>query len=191
MKKNIILVVFCFFCLNVSFAETGNTAGLALLEDIGARSIGISGACSSLSGDISYFIYNPASLVGLKNSQLVIMYYNIGLTDINSGSITYNENIGEKILGLNIFYLNAGKMDLNSIDGSSKTVTSEQDIVGRLGLAIPLGEKINLGISAKIFPPTLNTSVSSSKGKSSTAPFLFKQYSLMDSMFIQVWVKCF
>src|SRR5688572_19914626 len=49
--------------------------------------------------------------------------------------------------------------------------------------AIPPSKSERL-VSANIFPPTLNTSVSASKGKPSVTPFLEMQYSRNSSIFM-------
>ena len=155
MKKLYFVMILVFVCSISGFAGSGNTSGVVLLEPLGARSIGLSGACSSLSGDVTFLHYNPASLSDLKIQEISLLYYNSGTTGINYGSITYGQSVGFGNAAISVAYLNAGEMDLNFIDGSTATVISESDIIGSVSIGIPLGDKLSIGASAKALYSTL------------------------------------
>ncbi len=155
MNKNTVLLVAMFLFKGVSAAAMGNAAGYVLLEDIGARGAGLAGACTSFSGDITLLRYNPASIYDIRDAQLSSIYYNSGMTGMNFGSITYGQNIGIGVLGLNLAYLDGGVMELNSSDGSTLNVASEQDLMGSVSLGIPMGNKLGLGASIKLLSSTL------------------------------------
>jgi len=154
-KLRIFAVVLSFLFKGICFAGSGNTSGVVLLEDIGAKGAGLVGACSSLTGDITLLRYNPASIADMNSAQLSALYYNSGTTGINYGSITYGMPVGIGVLGLNVSYLNGGEMELNFIDGSTTNVLSEQDIAGSVSLGIPLGDKMCIGASVKALSSTL------------------------------------
>ncbi|MFH1823659.1 MAG: PorV/PorQ family protein [Candidatus Firestonebacteria bacterium] len=162
MKKSLILIVFVVFNCNFVFAGAGATSGGVLLEPLGARSVGLGGACSSLTEDVTFLHYNPASLVGLKVSEISVLYYNSGTTGMNYGSITYGQPIGFGNAGISVAYLNGGEMELNFIDGSTTNVISEQDVRGTISIGIPFGEKLGLGASAKVLYSSLVNSRSAS-----------------------------
>lgn len=149
MKKVIIFLAVVFIGSTV-YGGAGNSSGFALQEDLGARSVGLAGACSSLSGDVIFMHYNPASLAEMTDPQLSVLFYNSGLTGINYMSVTYGQEFEKMgILGISIAYLNGGQMDLNYIDGSTATVTSEQDIVANVSMGFNVSRELNAGLSLK------------------------------------------
>src|SRR3989339_186379 len=156
MKIKVFIMVLIFLFNGVCFAGSGNTSGNVLLEDIGARSVGLAGACTSLSGDVILMHYNPASLADITDPQLAAMFYNSGLTGVNYISVAYGQKFGKiGTFGICVGYLDGGQMDLNYTDGITATVTSEQDIVANVSMGINLSRKINAGVSLKGMYSTL------------------------------------
>ena len=156
MKTFAFAFIFVVLVNKFCAAASGNTSGSGiLLEDIGAKGGGLFGACSSFTGDITLLRYNPAGITDLNAAQLSAFYYNSGTTGINYGSITYGQNIGAGVIGLNISYLNGGDMELNLINGTTANVISEQDISGSVSLGVPLGKKLSIGASIKALSSTL------------------------------------
>jgi len=51
--------------------------------------------------------------------------------------------------------MDGGAMDLNSLDGTSVIVSSEQDIMGSVTFGLPLGNKLGIGASLKALSSTL------------------------------------
>lgn len=152
IKTIFMLVVICVS----SCTGTGNSAGFALQEDLGARTVGLAGACASLSGDVILMHYNPSALAEISDPQLAAMFYTSGLTGVSYISVAYAQKLGKiGTFGVSIGYLDAGQMDLNFIDGTTTTVTSEQDIVANVSMGVNLTKKISAGASLKGMYSTL------------------------------------
>jgi|GEM_PF-1139361 len=150
MKKIFFVLFLSFYCSCSAFAGVGTTTGLVLLEPLDARSVGLGGACASLDGYAAYLYYNPASLGTLTNAQFLCYFHNSSVIGINQGSITFAyplKSIGT--FGIDVVYLNAGKMEVNFPDGTSSEVISEQDFTGTISFGKTIFTNWNVGLNAK------------------------------------------
>lgn len=157
--KIIKAIVAAIFICGSAYGSAGNSSGFVLQEDLGARSVGLAGACTSLSGEVILMHYNPASLAEITEPQMATLFYNSGLTGVNFITVSFAQKLGKiGTFGVSIGYLDAGQMDLNFIDGSTVTVTSEQDILATASLGVNVAKRINAGLSLKgLYSTLINT----------------------------------
>lgn len=99
--------------------------------------------------------YNPAGLILVTDRELSLMYLK-GMVDENYAFAGYNQPV-KKIgtIGVSVIYYDGGSIELNFVDGTSKTLKAEQDYIVTLAYSKNIIEKILVGAGVKIIQSSL------------------------------------
>ena len=68
----IFILVFCFPLMSQTVSKTGTTAAQFLKIGIGARALGMGGAYSAVSNDVTALYWNPAGLSSSKKNGIIL-----------------------------------------------------------------------------------------------------------------------
>ena len=74
----IVIIVFCFPLMSQNVSKTGTTAAQFLKIGIGARALGMGGAYSAVSNDVTALYWNPAGLSSSKKNGIILDHQEIG-----------------------------------------------------------------------------------------------------------------
>lgn len=154
-KNSLILFGFLFLTFKLVWAGEGTSSLRILNFDIGARQIGMGGAFVSIADDVNTIHYNPAGLTLITDRELSFMYLK-GMVDENYAFAGYSQPV-KKIgtIGASIIHYDGGNIELNFVDGTSKTLKAEQDYVVTLSYSRSIHERISIGLGAKIIQSSL------------------------------------
>ncbi len=106
------LFIGLFICLSAAIGEGSGTTGFEVLSwDLGARSAGMAGAFTAISGDLHGLAYNPASCYDTEDRFAALTYHRMML-DIQGGFFAFHKHLpGQKRITVGIRYVNYGQMD--------------------------------------------------------------------------------
>ncbi|OGS43159.1 MAG: hypothetical protein A2539_08545 [Elusimicrobia bacterium RIFOXYD2_FULL_34_15] len=148
-------LTFNFLYLTHLKADIGKTGASFLLEDVSARTVGMGSAFCAVSDDAGLISVNPAGLNYIINPELTTMYRK-GLIDSYYGFAGFVYPVLPKAtLSLGALVFDGGDIDINYLDGTSRTVKLAQDMAISLGLGSNIGEYVFLGGNAKIIKSKL------------------------------------
>ena len=149
----LLLTAYCLLlttnCLYAS--GTGTTAGVIMLDTVGSRNFALGGAFTSVSGDAYSMFANPAGLADISKKQLS-SYFVQGQNDDYRAALVYDQWLLTDMksgLGLGIYNLNGGKMDINFADGTSQNVISQSDYLVTLSWGGYTARNFMLGYTVK------------------------------------------
>jgi hypothetical protein len=178
MKPIAITVVLCLLLFSTSYAT--KLAGEFLATGFGARALGMGGAFASIADDASAVYWNPAGLVQLEQSQVLLMHSERfgNLVDYNTVSFTRplsREPGRETAGGISIVWLNVSDIAFTShlnepgvdfIDSDGDGAwdpgerrlwrpdrvrwESDNEIAGYLSYSKRMGPRTSIGLNAKI-----------------------------------------
>ena len=131
-------------------AEPGLTAATTLQKPLGARAIAMGEAYVAADGGVDSMGYNPAGLLSLKRPVLETTYTN-GLANDNFSFTGYAHPLPLGTISAGAIYYDAGTIQLNLSDGTNENRKAQQDLVGLMGLSVPLGESLAAGMIAKFY----------------------------------------
>ncbi|MDD5686671.1 MAG: PorV/PorQ family protein [Elusimicrobia bacterium] len=146
-----IFITFYFLIPTSCFSAAAGTSGARILnQTISARVAGMGEAFVAVCDDANALYYNPAGLVNIENNEISSMYLR-GRVDENYGLIgwvgTPSVRIGS--FGASFLYYDGGNFEWNNLDGTSRNVKAQQDIVGTIGYGREIFNNFSLGINAK------------------------------------------
>ncbi|MBI5241668.1 MAG: PorV/PorQ family protein [Elusimicrobia bacterium] len=131
-------------------AEPGGTAAATLRRPLTARPVGMGEAFAAVDGGLDSLGYNPAGAGRLKKPELGTSYLR-GAAGDDFGFLGYSHPFPLATLTGAMVYYNAGTIELNLSDGTRGPRTAQQDMVGLLSAALPLGAGLCLGGTAKFY----------------------------------------
>jgi nucleoid-associated protein YgaU len=133
--------------------RNGASSALILVRPTTARALGLSGALTSDSDDISAFAYNPATLASLKRADAAALYEK-GMADDRFSALSFGTPVrGNVALGASAAYYDGGTFDL--FDGvTHRNVDAKRDLVASVGAARRLS-LFSAGVSAKYISSSL------------------------------------
>ena len=135
-----------------STSKVGTTAGQFLKIGVGARAIGMGGAQSAVTGDISSIYWNPAALSRLSTSGELTFNHVNWLADIKYDFAAGVMPIGELgTFGLSIISLRVPEENVRTIDfpdGDGRQWDASSFAVA-LSYARNLTDKFSIGFNAK------------------------------------------
>lgn len=149
--------------LSVSTAAAqgaGSTGAQVLQFSAGSRAGALSGAYAG-AADIDALFYNPAGAAAVKYG--AALAYETFVEEITLGSFAGAVSLGRFTFGLSGLYLDAGSIDeivpAPEFGGQTGTATgksiSAAEGIARLSLAMPVGERLRLGLSAGMLSNTI------------------------------------
>ena len=145
---------------NVDVVTKVATAAANWLKlETGTRAIGMSGAYTAAGDDVSGIPYNPASVAFIDNQQAFLSQTKY-IADISYSVLGYGRNMsGTDFLGLHIFALDSGPMDITTLDEPEGT--GEQfkmtGICIRGTYARRLTDRLRIGFTGKFIREDIHT----------------------------------
>ena len=160
MSKNIAKIaglILCLLYLNVlAFAGTTNSAVFLRIVS-SARTAGIGGVGTAISGDVSNIEQNPASLYWVDKKQIVLAH-NEWFEGIRSEYMAYSYPISESaVLAISGKYLYIDDMNRTDSSGNSTGKFSSNDSVYSLTFTKRFGYNFAVGANAKIIQQAIDT----------------------------------
>lgn len=154
------LALGCYFFFSTTLAvaqsapaitKTGTTAASFLKIGVGARSVGMGGAFTGLSDDISAMYWNPAGLASMGGGQAMFHHVN-WLADVRYDAAAVAIIIeGLGTLGGNFTSMNVGDMEVTTTsepEGTGEFFTAGGTSIG-ISFARSLTDKFSIGFNAK------------------------------------------
>lgn len=153
MKKYIFLkLILLTFIATQIYAQNdgaGNT-GLAFLKlGVGARSIAMGEAFSSVTDDATAFIYNPARLnSGMKGN--VSLMHNESVQDMKTDFIAAKFPISKKFsLGVGLFTTSITGIEIRNIPGAPVDKFDSRNLSAGISLGYKINRNLSFGVTGK------------------------------------------
>lgn len=153
MKKYIflklILLTFIATQLSAQNDGVGNT-GLAFLKlGVGARSIAMGEAFSSVTDDATAFIYNPARLnSGMKSN--VSLMHNESVQDMKTDFIAAKFTLSKKFsLGLGLFTTSITGIEIRNIPGAPVDKFDSRNLSAGISIGYKINRNLSVGVTGK------------------------------------------
>ena len=151
MRFKIIILLVLFATLNNVKAQNdgaGNT-GLAFLKlGVGARSIAMGEAFSSLTDDASAIVYNPSRLLfGAKNN--VLLMHNSGVQDFSNDFIGAKVSYEKFAFGFGIVKSGVDNIEIRLQPGPAIDKFNSENLSIGLSGAYKINDYISIGLTAK------------------------------------------
>ena len=109
----IVIIVFCFPLMSQTVSKTGTTAAQFLKIGIGARALGMGGAYSAVSNDVTALYWNPAGLSSSKKNGIILDHQDwIMDVDLDFIGGSYKTPFGT--LGAAISAMHMGEMEVTT-----------------------------------------------------------------------------
>lgn len=152
IKKFIIKIFFLTFVCSTAFAQNdgAGNSGLAFLKlGVGARSIAMGEAFSSLTDDATAFFYNPARLnFGVKSN--ISLMHNESVQDLKSDYIAVKFPLGEKLsLGIGLITTAITGIEIRNIPGAALEKFDSRNLATGLSLGYKVNPNLSVGITGK------------------------------------------
>jgi len=143
----LIVLLFVAYLPNpvLSSSGVGTTTGNFLKMNIGTRATGMGEAFCALADDVSAMRWNPAGLAFAFTPELETMH-TFWLGDISHEFLGYLHPIPFGTLGVNVSYINMGRMDKISHDAPQGKF-NVYDIYGGLAYGIPVSKSFCFGFN--------------------------------------------
>ncbi|MDD5687131.1 MAG: PorV/PorQ family protein [Elusimicrobia bacterium] len=171
-----------YFLLPTSclYAGSGTSGARILNQTVSARTVGMGEAFVAVCDDTNALYYNPAGLVNIEGNEIASMYLK-GRVDENYGLVgwvgTPSNGIGS--FGASFLYYDGGNFEWNNLDGTSRNVKAQQDIVGTIGYGKEIFNNFSLGLTAKYLSSKL---VETYSGTAYAVDFGILYYTTVDGL---------
>lgn len=144
------------------YAGAGTTGGVILKESLGARSLAMGDAFTGVASGPETIFWNPAGLATMEKREVSAMYFK-EIEDMGLMSLQYAHPFAEYgTAGIAIESFSAGDMELNYLDGTSKSVKAQQDFILNLAYGRTVAESFSAGVNLKYLNSTLAEAKSAS-----------------------------
>jgi hypothetical protein len=151
MKKYLLISFLILFSIK-SFAQNdgpGNT-GLSFLKlGVGARSIAMGEAFSSICDDGTAVIYNPARLNSGSGNNVTIMY-NSAMQDLTNNFVGAKLKINKLGLGFGLFKTSVSGIEIRTIPGAPIDKFDAQNLSMNLSLCYEIYKNLSVGVTSKL-----------------------------------------
>jgi len=144
----------CAVCISLvggmAFAEVGKS-GWTIFQKAQTTEFGGAAAVDTENAGVSGALYNPALLGAGKQRELSFVSES-GLTDDKFGGLMYGQPMKQGMIAGGVVYYDAGKLDLNWIEGSdlkTESVSAQRDIMGFVSYGRQYARNLYLGGTIK------------------------------------------
>ena len=165
MKRAGLLLFFTFYLPPFSFhlsslsADSGATSANFLQENLSARQAAMGGVFTALNDDSGSLQTNPAGLSLLGRPEMNLSYASMpdqSSYALSAYALPVKSNPSFKLaFGAGLNYYSAGNIDVNFLDGTTRSFKAETGYSGSLALSAKVRKFIALGISPKFVRSTL------------------------------------
>jgi len=178
-KISFILSIIVLFS-GISYAQNdgaGNT-GLAFLKlGIGARSIAMGEAFSSLADDGTAFIYNPARMNATENGNVTAMF-NKTMLDMTTNFIGAKFRIKKLGIGIGLLKTTVSDIEVRNTPGVPIELFDANNISAGLSLSYEVYKNLSLGVTGKLLYEKFFIDESSGFGMDIGANYILKNLSI-------------
>ena len=130
-------------------AGAGTTGAVLLKESVGSRSLAMGDAYAGLSNGPDSIYLNPAGLAAVETPELGAMYFK-EIADMNLTAIQYAQPLNQLgSLGIGIESFSAGTMEVNYLNGDSKSVNAQTDYIINAAYGVHLKGGLSAGADLK------------------------------------------
>ncbi|MEO6693716.1 MAG: PorV/PorQ family protein [Ignavibacteria bacterium] len=144
-------LILIFLCSNAFAQNDGaGNSGLSFLKlGVGARSIAMGEAFSSLTEDATAFFYNPARLnFGAKSN--VALMHNESVQDLQTDYIAAKFSLSDKLsLGVGLFTTSITGIEIRNIPGVSLEKFDSRNLSAGVSLGYKLNSNLSIGVTGK------------------------------------------
>jgi hypothetical protein len=152
MNRKISAILFlCLLIAGTAKAQNdgAGSTGLSFLKlGVGARSIAMGDAYSSLTDDATSVVYNPSRLLyGAKNN--VILMHNSSGQDLNNDFLAAKISFDKVAFGIGIIKSSVDDIEVRSAPGASVEKFNAQNLSIGVSLAYRINPNISVGITSK------------------------------------------
>ncbi len=178
MKKLSLLILFLSFTA-ASFAQNDGAAntGLAFLKlGIGARSIAMGEAFSSLADDGTAFIYNPARMNASENGNVTAMF-NKTMLDMTTNYVGAKFRIKKFGIGIGLLKTTISDIDVRNTPGAPLEKFNADNFSGGISLSYEVYKNLSLGLTGKLLYEKIYIDEASGFGMDIGANYIFNNFS--------------
>ena len=147
----IVIIAFYFPLMSQTVSKTGTTAAQFLKVGIGARALGMGGAYSAVSNDVTALYWNPAGLSSSKKNGIILDHQDwIMDVDLDFIGGSYKTPFGT--LGAAISAMHMGEMEVTTTrdpEGTGEKF-SAGSMMGQLTFSRSLTDRFSFGVTAKV-----------------------------------------
>ncbi len=155
MLKKILLAAICVICFfhlcNLCYSDFGKS-GWPIFRKVSSPKFKCMTTVCAVRGDLSGMFYNPAVL-GTNNQREVFFLSELGFTEDKFGGLVYGEPLRNGMFAGGVVYYDAGKMELNWLEGDelkTENVIAQQDLLGLLSYGHKFSEQMFGGATLKL-----------------------------------------
>lgn len=178
MKKLILIIIILVYTAPV-FSQNDGAAntGLAYLKlGIGARSIAMGEAFSSLSDDGTAFIYNPARMNANENGNVTAMF-NKTMLDMTTNYVGAKFRIKKFGIGIGLLKTTISDIEVRNIPGAPLEKFNADNFSGGISLSYEVYKNLAVGITGKLLYEKIYIDEASGFGMDFGANYMYNNFS--------------
>ena len=180
MRKISLLILMFVLFTGISYSQNdgaGNT-GLSFLKlGIGARSIAMGEAYSSLADDGTAFIYNPARMNASENGNVTAMFIKTML-DMTTNYVGAKFRIKKLGIGLGLLKTTVSDIEVRNTPGAPIDKFNADNFSGGISLSYEVYQNLSVGVTGKLIYEKLYIDESSGFGMDFGANYIYKNLSV-------------
>jgi len=147
----ILMVLFTAFTANIAFTqnEGGANTGLSFLKQgVGARSISMGEAFSSITDDATAVVYNPSRLnYGAKTN--VVLMHSSSMLDMTNDFIAAKFSLGKLAFGVGVIVTSISGIEIRTRPGEPIDKFDSKNLSAGLSLGYSINKNLSIGITSK------------------------------------------
>lgn len=178
MKRIILSIIFLAFSVS-AFSQNDGAAntGLAYLKlGIGARSIAMGEAFSSLSDDGTAFIYNPARMNASENGNVTAMF-NKTMLDMTTNYVGAKFRIKKFGIGVGLLKTTISDIEVRNNPGAPLEKFNADNFSGGISLSYEVYKNLAVGITGKLLYEKIYIDEASGFGMDFGANYIYNNFS--------------
>lgn len=178
MKRIILSIIFLAFSVS-AFSQNDGAAntGLAYLKlGIGARSIAMGEAFSSLSDDGTAFIYNPARMNANENGNVTAMF-NKTMLDMTTNYVGAKFRIKKFGIGVGLLKTTISDIEVRNNPGAPLEKFNADNFSGGISLSYEVYKNLAVGITGKLLYEKIYIDEASGFGMDFGANYIYNNFS--------------
>ncbi len=153
MKKFYHAIIIIAFTSASAISQNDGAAstGLAFLKlGAGSRSLAMGEAFSSVAGDATAFIYNPARFTAGDKGNVTLMH-NFSVQDMSTDFVAAKFPMGKKLaMGLGLFTTGVSDIEVRNIPGAAVETFDARNFTAGLSFAYKVAQSVSIGITGKM-----------------------------------------
>ena len=174
----ILLIIVLFSGISYSQNDGAGNTGLAFLKlGIGARSIAMGEAFSSLADDGTAYIYNPARMNASENGNVTAMF-NKTMLDMTTNYVGAKFRIKKIGIGIGLLKTSVSDIEVRNTPGAPLETFSAENFSGGISLSYEVYKNLSLGVTGKLIYEKLYIDESSGFGMDIGANYIYKNFSI-------------